>query len=381
MMGPVGAKLKDAFVRAASAASGRHACLLPREAADERDTLDVRAPYRVDAGHLVLDVLEPAKGTIGLTVFGYEGHFPTKALWTGERAYAGRSRIDIDLASGAIGADATPWGRLHGEWPARRFACRLTVRTVNGVVRERLTGHYVGGGGNGIDRAYFEGDTYVDYAAESAHDRDAIVALLDRWKAQAPLLDIGCATGLLLSDIERRCGLAGLGIDVSAWAVTEATRTLGAGRAWVADLDRGLPAELVARAPFRTIVMFSVLEHLADPRAALERLTRISTAGTLLLVETTNADSLSHTVFGDDWEGYFDRTHRSVDQINARTVPAWLEALGWRVADCRTRLVWDKCADPTHATLREWWDADARFRRLIVERHLGDLLGIVAVKA
>ena len=56
----------------------------------------------------------------------------------------------------------------------------------------------------------------------------------------------------------------------------------------------------------------------------LATLTGLSARGTLLLLETTNADSLSHRVFGSDWEGYFDRTHMSVDACSARTVPAWV---------------------------------------------------------
>ncbi len=101
----------------------------------------------------------------------------------------------------------------------------------------------------------------------------------------------------------------------------------------------------------------------------------------MLLLETTNADSLTHRVFSGDWEGYFDRTHMSVDACSARTVPAWLESLGWRVVERRTRLVWDRSADPTHQTLRDWWDNDARFRRLLAERDLGDLVLCVAIKS
>jgi hypothetical protein len=43
-------------------------------------------------------------------------------------------------------------------------------------------------------------------------------------------------------------------------------------------------------------------------------------------------------------------------------------------------VVWDGNADPTHATLREWWASDARFRRLLTERDLGDLITCVATR-
>jgi hypothetical protein len=34
-----------------------------------------------------------------------------------------------------------------------------------------------------------------------------------------------------------------------------------------------------------------------------------------------------------------------------------------------------------HETLRDWWVADARFRRLLTERDLGDFVTCVAVRA
>jgi len=37
-------------------------------------------------------------------------------------------------------------------------------------------------------------------------------------------------------------------------------------------------------------------------------------------------------------------------------------------------------ADPTHATLREWWASDARFVVCSWERDLGDLITCVATK-
>jgi hypothetical protein len=46
-----------------------------------------------------------------------------------------------------------------------------------------------------------------------------------------------------------------------------------------------------------------------------------------------------------------------------------------------THSVWDGSADPVHETLRDWWVADARFRRLLTERDLGDFVTCVAVRA
>ena len=115
--------------------------------------------------------------------------------------------------------------------------------------------------------------------------------------------------------------------------------------------------------------------------AVLARLTPLAARGAALVIVTTNRDSLSHILFGDQWEGHFDWTHKSVERINAPVLRAELSALGWRIERMDTSRLWDVSADPTRATLREWWASDARFRRLLVERGLGDLLTCVAVKS
>jgi len=78
--------------------------------------------------------------------------------------------------------------------------------------------------------------------------------------------------------------------------------------------------------------------------------------------------------------GYFDWTHLGIDRVALRTLRDELPRQGWRIAQLTTHRVWDGDADPTRATLREWWAADARFRRLLTERDLGDLITCIAVE-
>jgi 2-polyprenyl-3-methyl-5-hydroxy-6-metoxy-1,4-benzoquinol methylase len=382
VMGPVGPSIKRLFSRAAGAVSGRQVCVLAPEARDDARILDARAPYRVDAGRVEIDVHEAHRGTLQATLLGYDGHQPIRELWTGEaRAYPGPSRVGLDLATGDVTLNGTAWGRVDPAAVGTRFCWRL--RFSNGAgTRERLTSHYkVERGTDDHGEGYYSGDNYVDYEAESAAQRQEILALIDQFGAQGPLLEIGCATGRLLADIDERHAIRGLGVDISAWAIDQAANTLGPDRVWQMDLDREpLPDGVRAAAPFRTIVMFAVLEHLQDPQAVLAALTAVAAPDALLLLETTNCDSLCHRVFGGDWEGYFDRTHLAVDRVGVRTVSGWLTGLGWSIVEQRTKLIWDRSADPTHATLRDWWDHDARFRRLLDERDLGDLLFCAARK-
>ena len=142
-----------------------------------------------------------------------------------------------------------------------------------------------------------------------------------------------------------------------------------------------MPAQANANSPFGALVFSSVFEHFRDPFAVLDKLTTLTGPGALLLITTANADSLTHALFGPQWEGYFDWTHLGIDRVSVRTLRVELPRLGWRIEQLTTHAVWDGDADPTRATLREWWVADARFRRLLTERDLGDFITCIAVKA
>jgi len=379
---PLVTRLKGLFLRALSRITNRHAVLLPAEAGRDDALIDLRAPYRVTGAVLTVDLRETGSGRLSATLLGYEGHFPVRVLWTGEaREYPGPSALGLDLVSGAVRLDGSDWGRVPLPLPGRRFCWKLRLVAPDGRVRERLTGHYVPLDVSAVGREYFEGENYVDHEAQSAADHLEIVRLLRAHGARAPVLEIGCATGGLLAALDAE-GLTGVGVDISEWAIARAAERLGPGRTWVCDFEKDeLPAAITARRPFGTLVLAAVLEHFREPFAVLARLTPLAAPGTVLVISTTNRDSLSQMLFGSEWEGHFDWTHRSVDQISARTLRAELPALGWRIERLTTDLVWDISADPTRATVREWWATDARFRRLLAERELGDIVTCVAVKA
>jgi 2-polyprenyl-3-methyl-5-hydroxy-6-metoxy-1,4-benzoquinol methylase len=382
MTAPVVTRLKGLFLRALSRITNRHAVLLPAEAGRDDALIDLRAPYRVTGTVLTVDLRETGSGKLSATLLGYEGHFPVRILWTGEaREYPGPSALGLDLVSGAVRLGGSDWGRVPLPLPGRRFCWKLRLVAPDGRVRERLTGHYVPLDVSAVGREYFEGENYVDHEAQSAADHQEIVRLLRAHGARGPVLEIGCATGGLLAALDAE-GLTGVGVDISEWAITRAVERLGPGRTWVCDIEKDeLPASITARRPFGTLVLAAVLEHFREPFAVLARLTPFAAPGAVLVISTTNRDSLSQMLFGSEWEGHFDWTHRSVDQISARTLRAELPALGWRIERLTTDLVWDISADPTRATLREWWATDARFRRLLAERELGDIITCVAVKA
>ena len=379
---PLTTRIKDLCLQLLSRAANRHAVLLPAEAGSDDALIDLRAPYRVEGSTLTVELREPGPGTLSATLLGYTGYFPTTVIWAGAaREYPGPCGLELDFASGAVRLGDSDWGRVPLPFQGRRFCWKLGLTGPAGRARGRLTGHYLPIDPPGVGREYFEGGTYVDHEAQSAADHAEIVRLLQSHGARAPALEVGCATGGLLAALDA-VGLPSVGLDLSEWAVARAAARLGPGRAWVCDIEKDeLPVAVTTQRPFGTLVLAAVLEHFRDPFAVLARLTPLAERGTVLVIITTNRDSLSQTLFGTQWEGHFDWTHRSVEQISVKALRAELPALGWRVEELTTKLVWDVSADPTRATLREWWAADARFRRLLAERELGDIITCVAVKS
>jgi 2-polyprenyl-3-methyl-5-hydroxy-6-metoxy-1,4-benzoquinol methylase len=373
--------LKHALLACLSRVSRRHAVLLPSEARDEDSILDLRAPYRIEGPVCRVELLEPGPAQFTATLLGYSGHFPVRTIWTGaERTYAGPCALELDLTTGAVKLGGEGWGHAPLPLPSRRFCWQLDLTHARGRRRSRLTGHYRSVEGSSIDESYYAGENYVDHEAESAGDHGDIVEILRRHAAEGPVLEVGCATGGLLAALDA-AGLPSVGVDISAWAVERAGERLGADHAWRCDVERDpLPGEIKARGPFGALVLAAVFEHFRDPFAVLAKLTGCARPGTVLLIMTANAHSLSHALFGPDWEGYFDWTHLGVDRVTVESLREELPRLGWRVSGLTTRLVWDADADPTRATLRQWWAADARFRRLLVERDLGDFITCVAVR-
>lgn len=224
-------------------------------------------------------------------------------------------------------------------------------------------------------------DYYLDDSAfDNARTKVAWVA--EHVPTGAMLLDIGANFGHFLREAASRYRV--IGIEPSPIAVSWACRKLGV-PIEVGSIHDTRP-DLEGR--FDAITMFDVIEHVADPRGALERARRLLAPHGRLFVTTPDAASLAARVFGKRWYHYDLVQHVSL--FNRRNLSRLLEEVGFTVMAFRTfgriyrisyvrerlgylaksSLVW-RAAHAATSPLSVMAD-----RRVSI--NLGDVLGIVA---
>ena len=245
---------------------------------------------------------------------------------------------------------------------------------------------------SGLYRAeYFSGGEnggYVSYPGDAAiHLRNARarLRLLDRagWSPASPsagvLVDIGCALGFFL-EVARSQGWSPIGVDVS-----EPARAAAAARLDVPVYGsvEEIPNDGVE---WSVVTCFQVLEHMADPAAALREARDRMTTGGALLIETWDAGSVAAKALRSHWHQVappsvvhlFDRP--TLRQMLHRTgfEVIWLGSTGKRVSVRQaTRLLanrYPRLFGPVDSRLSGWGIAAAP-----VWYWLGDLISVVAV--
>lgn len=141
------------------------------------------------------------------------------------------------------------------------------------------------------------------------------------------LLDIGCATGILLDAVRSR-GWETEGIEPSAAACSYARDQLGLrvhqGTLSSVRLDPG---------SYDVVVMWNVVEHLHDPIADLVEVKRLLKPDGRLVLTTPNAQATDRAVFGEYWALW--ELPRHLYFFDVRTVSLALAKAGLKVKRVR----------------------------------------------
>lgn len=140
-------------------------------------------------------------------------------------------------------------------------------------------------------------DRYLQEERGRRATANRILDVIGKRVPSGRLLDVGCGHGLLLDEARRR-GYTTTGLELSTHAAEHASRNL--------DLD--IRAETVEQHQpeerYGVIVLADVLEHLDDPRRAIERCARMLSPGGVLCLVTPDPASRTAKIAGDSWWGY-----------------------------------------------------------------------------
>jgi 2-polyprenyl-3-methyl-5-hydroxy-6-metoxy-1,4-benzoquinol methylase len=138
------------------------------------------------------------------------------------------------------------------------------------------------------------------------------------------LLEAGANMGLFLS-VAKEHGWDVHGVEPSKWAVEQGVSRFGV------DLRQGTVEEIDdPPGSSDVVVMLDVLEHLADPLAALKRLREAIDDEGLLVLSTVNLDGLHARARKGNWP-WFIRSH--LHYFSKETLHAMLQTAGFRMVD------------------------------------------------
>lgn len=196
---------------------------------------------------------------------------------------------------------------------------------------------------------YFE-ERYPD--ARAAEHVDLARRRLARIEAETPvgtLLDVGCGSGRFLAAARER-GWKAAGLDVSRAAARLARAASGA-RVVEGELTGGRPLDLD---PVDVLTLWDVLEHLADPVAALAAAPRWLKPGGLLVAQTQNVNSVTAAWMGRRWEQFeeFHLYHFSTATLARALRRAGFDAVRIEAMDAFPRPVTRPAPPPAPAARR-----------------------------
>lgn len=141
--------------------------------------------------------------------------------------------------------------------------------------------------------------------------------------AAGRLLDVGCGKGWFLA-AARDAGWRVVGVEFAPTSAAAARVTHRV------DVVPGDFLEVSLDGEFDVVTMWHVLEHLADPAAAIARAAELLRPGGLLLVSVPNIDSLQARFGGEQW--FHLDLPRHLFHFGPRSLTAIVERAGLRVA-------------------------------------------------
>ncbi|MFZ9450038.1 MAG: class I SAM-dependent methyltransferase [Alphaproteobacteria bacterium] len=145
--------------------------------------------------------------------------------------------------------------------------------------------------------------------------------------APASILEVGCGSGALLEFLRDAGGYEVEGVEIApdARPYQDAKRL----KVYQEPIESLRPGRV-----FSVVLMWSVLDHLADPLAALNACNRVLEPGGAIVIGNVNTDGFDHLLMG--YDNYTFRPPGRVNYYNLRALSAHLSACGFEVVDVST---------------------------------------------
>ena len=217
------------------------------------------------------------------------------------------------------------WTENHGRQLRRCQACRFAW--VSQGVARTSTGESIYESSEPIFFTDVQADYYRDEGSVDA--ARAKLAWVSRFVAPgAALLDVGANLGHFVQQAQQRYDA--IGIEPSAAVVAWGREHLNV------RLEQGsIDTDNAAYAGrFGAVTMFDVIEHLPDPRAALQRCRRYLADGGRLFITTPDAGALVARLLGSHW--YYVDLMEHISLFTSANLTRLLRECGFRVLERRT---------------------------------------------
>ncbi len=185
---------------------------------------------------------------------------------------------------------------------------------VSAEVAERYDGGY-------FDYEYANEDNFFNLMLLGLRDAGFTDKVLRQWRDKT-FLDIGCATGKLLSHMQSR------GWSVRGVEICRESAEYGIKRRGVPIFIGTLEAAKLARESVSLVHFSHLIEHVSDPRVLLTEVKRILRPGGLALITTPNCNGFQARLFKNKWRSAI-ADHLFL--FSKKTLAGLLCSLGFRI--------------------------------------------------
>jgi len=161
---------------------------------------------------------------------------------------------------------------------------------------------------NNYDNSYFKTFIDIDIKPIKRMDIQSKIKMIRSLKNSGRLLEIGCGTGKLLNELQKYYSV--FGIDISPYAISEASKTIINKNLNVLDIEKG---KIIGN--YDIIIAFDILEHLNNPKNAIIKIKKSLKESGIFILSVPNNYGLYGKIITRVFN-FIDKTHISTFNRN-----------------------------------------------------------------